>query len=342
MGPERRPVLAPARPLALEFAFAQRGGERLHGRTCGGVLLRVETGEMLTDNLVSLIPLDALRAGVPTDDVALGIQQIDRVVGDALDKEPEQLLSMPQFLLGLFTLRQVAGDLAETDQLAGRIPNRVDHDVRPELAAVLADSPALAFEPTFSFRGCKDFGWQIGLAVLRGVEPAEVLTKNFLGGIAFEALRTGACSARDMALGIEHVDRLIGDTLDEQAEALLALGQGFGGAPTLVEVAGDLRVTGCLEPRRGQRDRHLGGGSGPGPDRVDRERRLRGRCSRDHGFRHEAGRNHDRADRRGDRARLATRRSQRPDFAAAEIAAKLTSLASRNSTSAVRLKSRRM
>ena len=43
-----------------------------------------------------------------------------------------------------------------------------------------------------------------------------------------------------MALRVEHVDRIIGHALDQQAEPLLAFPQGLLRLPALGEVAGDL------------------------------------------------------------------------------------------------------
>ena len=44
------------------------------------------------------VPLDPLRADVPGGNPAIGIEHEDRVVGDALDEQPEALLAAPQLL----------------------------------------------------------------------------------------------------------------------------------------------------------------------------------------------------------------------------------------------------
>src|SRR5206468_1870574 len=67
---------------------------RLHG------LLRVEDRERPADDLGRLVALEALGAGVPSDDAALGVEHEDRVVAHLLDEEPEALLAQAQVLLG--------------------------------------------------------------------------------------------------------------------------------------------------------------------------------------------------------------------------------------------------
>jgi hypothetical protein len=74
------------RPLAL--------GPLQHAlRHAGGALLRrVEHREMLADDLVRAVALDALGARVPAHHPAGGVQQEDGVLGDALDQQAELLV----------------------------------------------------------------------------------------------------------------------------------------------------------------------------------------------------------------------------------------------------------
>src|SRR5690606_4433540 len=57
-----------------------------------------------------------------------------------------------QRLLGFPPLGDVAGELGEADQLAV-LANGVQHAVRPEAAAVLAEPPALLLVDAFARRG---------------------------------------------------------------------------------------------------------------------------------------------------------------------------------------------
>jgi hypothetical protein len=48
----------------------------------------VKRREMTTDDLIRLIALEALGAGVPAGHATLAIQHVDRVISDRLDEEP--------------------------------------------------------------------------------------------------------------------------------------------------------------------------------------------------------------------------------------------------------------
>ena len=85
-------------------------GQPLSTASCG-----IEAREVLADDLVGAVALDALGAGVPGRDVAVGVEHEDRVVLDALDQQAEALLALPQRLLVLAPLGQVAGDFREAD-----------------------------------------------------------------------------------------------------------------------------------------------------------------------------------------------------------------------------------
>ena len=54
------------------------------------VLLGVEGGEMLADDLFGLEALDPLGAGVPAGHEALRVEHVDGVVDDRLDEQPER------------------------------------------------------------------------------------------------------------------------------------------------------------------------------------------------------------------------------------------------------------
>ena len=87
--PEARAVLAHPPAFALELALAPGGFEHLLRQACLSVLLGVEAGEMLADDLVGLEALDARGAGVPACHMATRIQHVDRIVDDRLHEQPE-------------------------------------------------------------------------------------------------------------------------------------------------------------------------------------------------------------------------------------------------------------
>jgi hypothetical protein len=68
-----------------------------------------------------------------------------------------------------------------------------------------------------------------------------VLADDLVGAVAVDALGAGVPGG-DVALRIEHEDRVVEDAVDELAVALLALAQAILGAAPLAEIAGDLAV----------------------------------------------------------------------------------------------------
>ena len=62
------------------------GNAKLHLALAGlHILERIEAREVLADNFVGAIPLDALRTNVPRRDMSARIEHEDRVVAHALD-----------------------------------------------------------------------------------------------------------------------------------------------------------------------------------------------------------------------------------------------------------------
>ena len=92
----------------------------------------------------------------------------------------------------------------------------------PKALAVLADAPAFAFEPAPGRGLPQNALWHVGGAVFRGVEARKIFPENFPLGIALDAL--GArIPARNPAIGIDHVDRVVGHALDEETKPLVGL-----------------------------------------------------------------------------------------------------------------------
>src|SRR6185312_8285230 len=87
VGPEARAVLPKAPAFILEAAGVRRRAQLELWKPLGDQLGRVEDGEMLTDGLLGRVALQPLGAGVPTPDIAPGIEREDGVVGYALDQQ---------------------------------------------------------------------------------------------------------------------------------------------------------------------------------------------------------------------------------------------------------------
>src|SRR4029079_15761234 len=98
--PKMRSVLAHAHALGFETPFARGSFQDALGQTGLAVLTGEELAEMLADDLVRGVALEALSAGIPVRYHAGGIEHVDGKVGDALDKQPEPLLARRQILLG--------------------------------------------------------------------------------------------------------------------------------------------------------------------------------------------------------------------------------------------------
>lgn len=106
---------------------------------------------MPADDFLRPIALDPLGAEIPTADIAVGIEHVDRIVRDALDEPAELFLALADRLFGRPAFGQVAGDLGIADKFAGGSADRIDDHMRPEAAAVLAAAPAFSSNrPCFS------------------------------------------------------------------------------------------------------------------------------------------------------------------------------------------------
>ena len=86
---------------------------------------------MSADDLLTPVALGSLRPGVPVDDVALRIEHVDRVVGNALHEKPEAALRVFERAETLRKLRRaLLGALLEcfvqSLELFLRLPSRLD------------------------------------------------------------------------------------------------------------------------------------------------------------------------------------------------------------------------
>src|SRR5581483_7013989 len=154
-------------------------------------------------------------------------QQIVEIVRDAPGQLSDglHLLRLEQLLAGflepalrLTRLGNVARDLGKTDQLAIRITDRVDDDMRPEARAVLAQAPAFIFEFSLARRLRQVALRAASRTILRRKKHRIVLPKNFVGGIALDPLRA-AVPADDRSVGVHQEDGIVGHRLDQELEA---------------------------------------------------------------------------------------------------------------------------
>ncbi len=129
-----------------------------------------------------------------------------------------------QRLLGMLLFGHVAGNLGEAEQLAFGIEDAIDHDTGPEAAAVLAHAPAFALVASLfgGDRQCPRRG--AGRAVLLRIELREMPADDLVGGVALDTL-AAEVPIRDVALRVDHVDRVIDDPLHQHAKRLLAFGE---------------------------------------------------------------------------------------------------------------------
>ncbi len=88
-GAKTRAVLAQPPALGLELALGARRFQPTRRLAARDVLRRVEAGEVLADDLAVGVALDALAAGIPAADVAVRIEHVDGVVGNAADQQRE-------------------------------------------------------------------------------------------------------------------------------------------------------------------------------------------------------------------------------------------------------------
>ena len=160
-------------------------------------------------------------------------QQIVEIVGDAAGQLAERLhlLRLRELLLGplqrclrLPSLGDVARDLHETGERAHLVADRLDHHARPEQALVAPHPPAL--DHAFALVGSDLEGTRrlAALLLLLGIEATEMLADDFRRRVLVDALRAHV-PVGDVAVLVEHEDRVVGDALDDHPKAPFAFHQ---------------------------------------------------------------------------------------------------------------------
>src|ERR1700722_5740961 len=81
--------------------------------------------------------------------------------------------------LGTHSLTDIAGDLGETDQMARRVSQSGDDDVRPEFGTVLTKAPAFVLRASFSNGSFQHALRLARLDVFLGIEGGEMLADDF-------------------------------------------------------------------------------------------------------------------------------------------------------------------
>ncbi len=212
-------------------------------------------------------------------------QQVVEVVGDAAGELAHRLhllglgqgsLRLRQRLFGAAALGDVAGYLGEADMRTVLAADRIDDDAGPEAGPIAAQAPALGRELALRECGGERPGRHVPRPVLLGVEAREVGADDLLGLVSLDTAGAGI-PVRHHPVAVEHVDRVVGHALEQQAVALLAGAQGrrlprrvLGEAP--VDGGGREREdedqdghhrdadreAGLAEPRLGGRRNHAG------------------------------------------------------------------------------------
>ena len=217
--PEPGAVLAHPPALVLDPADVQSAREQPIRQARARVLLGIEDREVQTDGFVNAVSLQPLGPKIPTGDDSRLVEQEDGVVRNTAHQQPKPFLAFAQHLLATPAFAQVASDLAETDQATIGAPQCRDQDAGPEHGAILAHPPPLVRQMTLRSRDRK-FTFGLPLFGVGGqIERLEVPSQDLAGRVPVDGLSTGV-PRHDAALGVECVDRIILDAVDQQRQQL--------------------------------------------------------------------------------------------------------------------------
>src|SRR3979411_2252098 len=101
---------------------------------------------MPPDDFLGDIPLDALGAGIPVGDDAARVEQVNRIIGHALNQRAKSSLAFGQGPLRGVSLGEVSRALGKADKCSGLVMDGIEDRGDPESGAILADPPALGLE----------------------------------------------------------------------------------------------------------------------------------------------------------------------------------------------------
>ena len=124
----------------------------------------------------------------------------------------------------LLPFAEIAADLGKPAKRAGRVAQRREGDSCQELRAVFSNADALFFVSTDCGSYPEDLLRPALLDVSRGKEAGKVAANNLLGAVTLDSFSAGT-SGDDLALRIQHEDRVVLDTVEEHAIFFFALSQ---------------------------------------------------------------------------------------------------------------------
>ena len=104
-GPKERPILADAQAFFLEKAYRSCNFEIPLRIATVDVLGRVESREMLADNLFGFVAFDPLGPGIPTGDVAGSVEHENGMAPHAFQDDAALFLGSTQLFVALRQLR---------------------------------------------------------------------------------------------------------------------------------------------------------------------------------------------------------------------------------------------
>ena len=145
-----RTVFPSADALFLMPALRRGQAEHLFRTTALDIAEGKEAGEIAPNDLVGRIAFDALGAGIPADDLAARVHQVDRMILDTVEEHPIAIFALPELLFHQpalpLQLRQMGfGRLAHADvadrrrhQNALGAFQRTQHELDRKLATILA------------------------------------------------------------------------------------------------------------------------------------------------------------------------------------------------------------
>ena len=145
--PETLAAFADAPALGLVASVAPRCLEHACRHAGGAVFGRIEDREMLADDLIAAVTLDAFGAGVPIGHEAVLVEHENRVIDDAADEEAKAALALAQplislgHLLGTFFDTLLEHVVKLTQRSLGRLPlgnidQHVDRADQPSIGIV--------------------------------------------------------------------------------------------------------------------------------------------------------------------------------------------------------------
>ena len=106
-GQKLGPISAHVHAIFFVAAVCGSQAEHLFRSAPPDIFLKKEAGKVVADDLFGGIPLNMLRAGAPTDDLASRVQHEDRVVMDSVQEHPVLFFALLEQFLGSRTSRAV-------------------------------------------------------------------------------------------------------------------------------------------------------------------------------------------------------------------------------------------